>query len=189
MDFLIGLASIWAILWTVMAVLLISIAVESELGWGALIILCASVLTPWLLGFGGPIQWSAANPGQLVGLAVLYAVVGILWSLIKWRIYVYHHSTKALEQYNQYYSTRENYANIPGDTEVSSSTYNDFLNSDSNPLHPSRHKDRILLWMAWWPFSVLSTFLRDFVSGVWRGIYSLTESTFVAIMRSGTKEK
>jgi len=190
MDWILGLASFWGIVWTLIAIFAISVSVEWEQGLIALGLVFVALFIPfwWSDSDLGLLTWVRAHPGQTAGLVVLYVVVGVLWALVKWRIYVYDRRDSVRDDYNGYYvQTYDRDGIKKGEIQPGSPTFEQFVESDRNPLAPSRHRERILRWMAWWPFSALSTLLSDFVARLWRRLYSLTERAFVAVMRAGVR--
>lgn len=172
MEFLSGLASMWAVVWTILFLLVLSGLIEYEQGWLSLLLTAGVFAVAEVYWDAGLVDWGTDNPGRLLMYAVLYVVIGVAWSLIKWSMYVSRRRTVTTEAYSR---EKKNYGSNAAESLEA------FAVSSSNPLHPSRHKSRILMWMAWWVPSVLSTILFDFLDRFWDLVYDRFSNVFVRI--------
>lgn len=116
------------------------------------------------------------HPLSIVYAAAAYIGAGAVWCLVKWYLYV-------LNQRDAYEAFRESWFqahNITGELLGSDKkAFLDAVNSKfsyrSIPPRASEHKTKITAWMAYWPFSVVSTFVGDLIVRVFTTIYrSLT---------------
>lgn len=103
-----------------------------------------------------------ADPVTLVSVTASFAAIGALWSLWKWRRWMLSDKVqvalrKGKEAYDGSYGE-----SLP------------FKESSRFPkeARPSQNTDRIITWIALWPFSMVTYFFADFLMDVGRWIYN-----------------
>lgn len=94
-----------------------------------------------------------ADPVNLAAFLVVYSAGGILWSLWKWRRWMYSETVQ---------SELERVAKSHGP-----------LTRDNLPALalPGSNKERIVSWIMLWPLSVVLYFFADFLADVGRWLY------------------
>lgn len=151
MDFLaIGTLWFWvaAVIWLV--IVTFCIEKEDSSGWGALLTSGAFLALLFFFGSKDPVvnvlHYVAQNPGAILGVVTLYLFFGIAWSIVKWWFFLRENKRKQKESLD--------------DT-------NKYRNPDEKtlwkPTIPKAcdNKSTILMWMSWWPFSLIWTLLDD----------------------------
>jgi hypothetical protein len=161
----------WAIIAIWVLVEIIAVA-HDEGGWafGTFLV----VFLAWFLFGEGNLLVQIAQNWKLVLIAMgAYMVVGTIWSLIKWRLF----ASKKARKYNEL-KTKWFDKNAPGKNlaDLSEQEEKVFWESIANSwggyhkadgikkeIVPSYldHKEDILVWMIWWPFSLFWTVFDD----------------------------
>jgi len=175
--FIVGTMPFWLLILAEVVLLFIFVAYENGIG-----------ATLSLVAFGAILQFCGGvdivgyvihHPFQLAGLVVAYFVVGTIWGVIKWWLYVNdklqvyedlkiewlrskgHEGTNVvpdeLKADWKAYLEDERYA--PGRRAIA-----------KQPL-AREHKGRIMNWMAFWVPSVLYSLFNDFIRRVFQSIY------------------
>ena len=110
----------------------------------------------------------------------LYAVIGGLWSIIKWILFL-------KREVKKYKEAKDNFE--PTNSLVSKEEaweraqhYNSSIMSF--PIKARHHKERIVSWIAYWPVSII----WDIISKPWTSIYNLLISTYQRIADKITSE-
>lgn len=170
---LFAVESIW--LWVYVTVIALSMSafVEAENGLGASIFGFLSLfLGAWL--FHVPVlNLLISDPKQLIGYVAIYALIGAFWSLIKWIFYL----KKSLREYEvlktSFLADNDAKELTPelAYKFTNSSKYNN--NRFSQTPTAATHKQDIIRWMAYWPFSVLGTVFSDVLLRFWDLFYGL----------------
>ena len=135
-------------------------------GVGSLILFGGSILLAWWMidlpdeqGFWGDAVW--ANIGGIFQFFLTYFVVGTLWSVIKWYLYLLRVKEKA-EHYHRegeaWERPRESYA--------------------------TNNKDRIAGWIFHWPLSMIQSAFGDFLFRVVSWIIKRLGNVYGAIGNS-----
>lgn len=142
---LFALGSLW--FWIVSLVLLVAIlvAVETETGFMAGVFLVLGILFFNYCVRLPIIFWALHHPLALLGLFLAYAVVGIGWSVFKWYLFL----RKTLVAYK-----------------VKGESY-----GQEYPPQVNRHKSDIIFWLSYWPFSIVGSLLNDFFRNFFNRIY------------------
>ena len=135
----------------------------------------------WLFTTFNPFVWAFENMQTLLVYAVLYVVVGALWSIFKWWVFV---GDKARE----YRARREELrAEYDGYTRTGSNpkTFEQWVRARAHPTMPSAKSEarRIQFWIAWWPFSMLNTAIGDFLFRFFRAVYDYLSGIYNAITK------
>lgn len=147
--FAFGTIFFWLLI--VLTVILMTAFVEKEdqTGTGATITFLVSMALMCFLGnleaFKSLLNYVTENPGTIIGLGLLYIVLGVVWSFFKWYFYLS--------------AIREEYKNSSYEVEKSLIS----INSSSN-------KTRVLVWMSYWPLSTIWTIINDPIRKMYKHI-------------------
>ena len=123
-----------------------SVLVEYEnAAWGTGLMIVGTGFLMWLVGDVNPFMAVWYNLKEIAVFVMAYGLIGILWSFIRWGIYVRKEAKKARAE-----------------------------GAKSRPTHTyaSYNKARIISWIGHWPFSVIGTFFGEFLKGVLVWIYN-----------------
>jgi energy-coupling factor transporter transmembrane protein EcfT len=190
-EFLIGLlaglmagGTIWFWLLVAAVFIAVTVLVESECGgWATLTLIVTGSLGYFV--FGGqrlPLKQVVVHPWYALGWIGIYFVLGVVWGLFKWFVYVH----KRLGLYRE---ARDLFLKDSGAAELTpllavslmkdlASRYAYGEPISAAPPRASQHKGDIIRWMSYWPFSVIGTVLNDFVRKAWNHIYNFTVQTY-----------
>ncbi len=100
------------------------------------------------------------NPWYFIGMFFAYIVIGIIWSYIKWFIY--------LKDFIAY------------KVEFSLSVYESEISIKGN-------SGKIIYWMMYWPFSLVWTFIDQPVKKMFTRIFNMLKKTYEKIAANATK--
>lgn len=187
-EFVIGLfagvlaaGSFW--FWLVLIAIGIALValVENEKGTWATFTAIGTVL---LLNYAWKVpvfKVAVQHPFALLAWVGVYYAAGAVWGMVKWASFV--HNKVGL--YNDY---KADFLKNEGVTELTpalaaklqeriGSRYNSSGISSTVPT-ASEHKSDIVRWMTYWPFSIIGTFLSDFVVKLWNHIYTYMAKTY-----------
>lgn len=142
--FALGTIGFW-ILCSLISVIFI-IALENENRWFPSILSVAFGLIYWKALSTLALDWHAIAIGVLV-----YAVVGVLWSIFRWVRFIKNISDKYRRDY--------------GGT-LSDNKFQDL----KREVNPTKHKGRITGWIAYWPWSMLWNVTGDFFKMIYEGL-------------------
>jgi hypothetical protein len=181
MEFLHTLFASTAVLWCTLIGLFITTAIllENEFeGWATTVVSLSLALFIWLnqeAVFG----FIKHNPSQLLGFIGSYIVVGIVWSIVKWQLYV-RRAFKPLKEIKAEFITKfkvldektlvelnkmisnANIEKASGYSNLNPSFKTPFEDT-INELTPlaSKKKSVITSWLMYWPVSFLATLLNN----------------------------
>ena len=177
-EFGVLLAGVFALPWYVLGILMIvflcdiGAASKDEFAFatGAIIVglLLVSGLGWWTEGFN-PLGWAWNNPGDMITGFVAYALVGCLWSVAKWKLFLRKSFKRAerehsaeMERYRSHQTTRA----APSRTRPYES-------------YPSHNAGRLTGWIFHWPFSMLGVLIGDviirFADTLYKALHGLFE--------------
>lgn len=176
------LSGLWVIL------LLVAIDKENILASGILIVLYLLFLQT--IADLNIIKYIAHNPLESIGFILGYVLLGILWSLFKWWLYVNEkashirrkryeflkdrkkkyqkikdkkYSGVFRESWKELYNLLEN---LTEDTSVPDALIKDwshYISYHADIPKASSNKSKIAIWITYWPLSVIWSFLSDFI--------------------------
>ena len=146
-----------------------SIMVEYEkAGWGFVMMLSGALLMIWV--GAGISPWDAAvsvidNLTIAFQFVLVYLFVGGIWSVIKWFVYAWKLDKETMKYHKKH--------GEPG-------------TKPSRPYesYPSNNGDRIIGWIAHWPFSIIGTFFADILFRAFKLIRSMFGNVYNAIANS-----
>ena len=111
----------------------------------------------WIAGDMNPFTLMWQNLGAIVLLFFGYFIMGGVWSLFKWYLYL----TNVREDMKEHGATERPH------------------NSCAR-----NNKARIMSWIGHWPFSIIGTFFGDFLYRIGRTIYGYLGGTYERIEKS-----
>lgn len=112
---------------------------------------------------------------KVVFISIAYFVVGLMWSIYKWIVFV--------KFKNEYYlNEKDNILQKHWEDVIKQENIVN-LGKRCKPL-ATEHKETITAWIIWWPFSVLRYLFRDFFVDIANWIFKLTSKIFDSITES-----
>ena len=186
-----GTFGFWA--WAAIIAIWCLIAVANEWPGRATVGLIVFVAAVHFLGGGGGyLGWALHNPITILELSAAYFVVGAIWSVCRWYFFV---RRLALA----YRDARIRFLEDAGLSDVTETTpvpenlrsdwshrplyYKDrsYMPSDLQSIKLRYHKARILIWIGYWPFSMLWVMLDDLLHAIVTEVYERLQVVFRAI--------
>ena len=182
------------------AVIVIAVAIAILLefeknGWATTLFSLGTALALWsykseVWGF------VSSNPGSTIGFVLSYIVVGVIWSLIKWRSYV---GTKA----NSFNLIKEEFIKEYGEIKSNWKQWIEYLNSISNVFYESWSPEKIVStivplalskkalivsWISYWPISFCATLLNNPFRRFFEWVYSIVSGIYEKMSHSASKK-
>lgn len=131
------------------------------------------------------LHWIFSHPLQVVIIVAAYVFCAIVWSLIKWRTL----SRDARAEYDlrragwfDRYQTQntESYRQTTSFKEWTRKVYD-------MPPSPLDHVDKINVWMAFWPFSVVGTVFGDYLYRFFKWVSKFFTGLYIQITQAAFK--
>ena len=188
-GFLLAL-SLWGWLLVFLAVVLLTVLVESERGT------IATFVTAGIIA--SMIYWTHFNlysaviyhPLTWAEWIVGWFIVGAIWGTVKWTLDVH----KALGKYKEAKADFLREKKVDNLTPTLAAEFSErlsrsygyaFAGKGISPIPPKArdHKSDIIRWMTYWPFSMIGFLLRDFVRRIWNHIYTYLVKTYDRIAK------
>lgn len=186
LTFLAGLlafGTLWFWLFSFVVFCAITALVENDEGVWATIVFIGTVLSLNFLSKIPLLDYIKTNPVHTLIYVGIYFVAGIVWSFIKWGVFLKKRNLKYANFKAQYMRANKLETLTPAQT----SEFFDWLKSDyearnskvtADAPEPSDHKSDITRWSCYWPFSFVGTMLNDVVRRSWDFIYEMLQSTY-----------
>jgi hypothetical protein len=152
------------------AVIIITALEENDKGGWAFIMLLFSIIFFFKFHVGALLTFIAHNPGRVFLYVLGYFAAGAIWGCIKWYLFVRRKLAEYEEKKAQFLHER----GVKEFTPELAAYFFD-RNSGSVPQVYS-HKGDIILWMTYWPFSILWSLLADFVQEAFRIFYNFAST-------------
>lgn len=189
-----ALGGIW--FWLVFAALIVALTVlvELERSFGALIACGAFFAALHFFGDMNIFSYIGRHPLTSLCLLFLYFAGGIGWSIAKWKLFC----DDCFEQVSELLETflREKKISgkqVPHDAAVEWGHYQrtrlnsrmtwEEVSANTGPQFHN-HKERIMLWMAWWPFSVAWTILNDPIRKLFKRAMNALRGVYESIAKN-----
>lgn len=148
--------------------LLMFVSVEKESGLWATGTLAGALALLYFFGDISPVtawlsaHWPIAIP--------IYFGVGTAWAVAKWWFYLRNRRERVLQLKTEFQrSNNISTADIP---ESLRRDWYSYAGSYASVPQASDNKSRIMLWIGYWPFSMLWTLISDPVMRVLRAVYN-----------------
>lgn len=170
----------WSIL--IIAYIITTACVENEKGfWAFVTLLIATVIVVFPTDEHAfrLLHFALVHPGKIALFIVGYFLIGTLWGVIKWFLYVTH-------QFEIYNEVKQHFLRYHGGggSELTPALALEFRNANYNLIAIPQvrdHKRNIYLWVTYWPFSSLWTFINDPIRRLFHFIYKRIQGALQAI--------
>lgn len=161
--------------WIIVGVLglIITTQVHNEkVGWAAFTLI--AVIAGLVLLTNIPKLLADTPPSHYLYAFLGYLAAAALWALIKWRGFYLPGLFRRYEDLREKFLIGKKLDEMPTDPAVLKEFTDDYqvqrLNVGYNRM-VRNNKSRITTWMIFWPFSLLETFVGDFLANVFDRIY------------------
>lgn len=157
--------------------------IEDKSGFGATVVTILGLLGLEFLG-NTPI-WSTIvyRPYYLIPFAAGYVFCGVIWSLIKWRLFIGKKHTQYIK-YKKVFCENNDIPISEQFTQEQKVLFNQYLTrnaaylTDKNGIaivrpYASSNKSLITMWMMWWVPSLFWTVTHDLILGFWDKVKAL----------------
>jgi hypothetical protein len=172
-------------------------------GWATTIFSLSLFLLIWV-NKDSVVNFLTNNPFQTIGFILTYIIAGVVWSLVKWRFYVYRIFEKlkkikegVIKKYgllnessHKIFISRLDAAHfMSGGNKINFYDQYD-LNRIVEEVMPSANdeKTKIVSWIAYWPMSLLATLLNDPFRRFFEYIYEVVSGLYDKIVQSYKKD-
>jgi hypothetical protein len=155
----------WLIILNVAAFIIAAICFFNWATKASGITLLLAAIADWFV-LGTPLAWFIAHWQVTVGAIAVYALVGVIWGVVRWFIYLNSADTKttiknAFSLYNTYYSNLKE-----GETKPS------FKESNYYPFSFRKDSSMITTWIVFWPLSIIWTFFSEFITRLFDHVWN-----------------
>ena len=140
-----------------------------------------------------PIQFLTNDPLNSCIFVAAFFAIGALWMVARWSFKVYMVGIK-FDEFKKYYIPvilEEPLNNVDGKlTDIGiKRLYSQAAVTlgESIPLSVIEHKSRLYMWWIFWPISIFSTFVKDFIRFVWTFVYNTFSGTMQRISNNRFK--
>ena len=145
----------WGLVWLEFLTLMVVLTLFSNIGIG------------WL-------SWMLYNPIELITFALAYLLIGTAWGYTRWRwVYVY----RKAEEYEKRREELKAEYNKVSIRSGGIKSIKEWLADIGYPPSAQRNKSRIIMWMLWFPISIIDTLLTDLVYRVFEALYEKIAKT------------
>jgi len=175
--------------WVLLALMsgFILYCMETEWGLGATISLLLAALLLQAFGNVQVFTYIRNRPWRSLVLVAVYFLVGAFYSAGKWWLFV----SDQRERYDELRVEFLKEKNVSGDVMpdiLKKEWLGVIQRNDLEKPDPKDHKPRIMVWISYWPWSLVWTVLDDFVKRVVREIYQILQNAYRWIADSVYKE-
>jgi hypothetical protein len=189
----------WAI--TLVAFIILMALVENKYTVPSLLVVSLYViLTNFCFNHG----WTPVNivgyvkthPSDIAVGAIVYFLIGTIWSFIKWWSFVKHERRRYDEVFNSFIEDHADLKDVPqskwsedAKRQLASAIASKSSYDNQIRVRPQveNFKEEILLWIGFWPFSAAWTIIDDPIRRICTGIYNVIGKRLQAISDSAWK--
>lgn len=189
-SFAIGTIGFWIAV--VVLNLIVLVSLDNDRGTKATIVLIIALCgLQWICGV--PILgWIVGNPLTALSYIILYFGLGVLWSFVKWYLYVqdqarkYHeHRAEFQERKGLAAGTRNNPSPIGNLAEWKEHCRQ--YNIPTEALQVRRYKGKITTWIVYWPWSCLWTLINDPIRRLVNYLFEELQELYQSVARRAAK--
>lgn len=182
----------------IIAAITIAVLLEfEENGWATTIFSVGMTLTGWV--YKSDIwDFVSSNPMPTIYFALTYIGAGLVWSLIKWRVYIKSKS----DRFNQ---IKKEFINKHGDIKNNWDDWIKYLNNKISGTYAYNgdapetvvskvipqaidKKTLIVSWISYWPMSLSATLLNNPFRRFFEWIYSIFSGLYDKISKSAAAD-
>lgn len=161
-------------------VLMLAYVSEDKFRTSSFILVIALV---FFLGFTNlPILQAVREQPSLILYYVLgYLGIAAVWAMIKWRMFFLPKLFERYEEFRSGWLAKKGLNEVPADGRLRGEMLDQARSYGADPTYHrmvSNNKARIMGWMAYWPFSLLGTFVGDFMHRVLTTMYKMVAGLF-----------
>jgi len=110
---------------------------------------------------------------QISLFVLCYFILGIVWSYIKFYSKSRMLGSEIAHIKKRYLDSTKKHGAASNDKEFQSMLRNDLSNSDYSFVKNGLTKERILIWMSYWPFSMVWTLFNDPLRRAYNYVYTI----------------
>lgn len=173
------MSSYWFIPLIIESILLLAFIIYDS-GWLATLSLIVAGLVIHFAGFINLVDVIAQNWLQAIYMAGGYVVVGTAWSFVKWTLYILNCKRKYVEDRDEFIRTHKG-SGSETDLVKAKQKWRDSYHGQPKAPQVKDHKSDIAMWLFYWPFSAVSTVIRDFTKKLFNLVYNTVKDLFQGI--------
>lgn len=168
------IGGLWFWILTAVTAISILICVEREDGSGSTALLVLYLILLWIFSDFNPLAWLGQNPKTAVAAILLYFLLGTVWAVVKWYAYVHQQARRVRSLLLEFLKRHglETLRDATPEVRREWATHCSIRGVSHEPPLIARHKDRIVLWMSYWPLSAIWTLINDPVHRIFKMIYN-----------------
>lgn len=186
----VGAVGFWLLLAAETVVLLALIEYERP-WWGTFSLLMTGLLLHFVCGLN-VIGLTLTHPGVATLCGLGYLIVGTAWSVVKWFLFALKRKEEYLEakeswrpddeQREVFDRAGQNLVKKGPDKWEDSTRRKSFVNRKGTLVPLVReNKERVMLWMVYWPWSAVWTIINDPIKRLFRHIFNMIQDALQAV--------
>ena len=166
-----GTIGFWVLL--ILVSILLLVFIEYEEGGAATLTLLCFLWIQQLFGVN-IVHYTCTHTLRIVVGILGYLLAGVVWGVVKWWFFVKDRRYKYDEEYSKFLENKG-----------VGWTWDEYVKAHGlGKPTASEHKERILEWMSFWPWSLLWTLINDPIRKAFRAIYRHIQNRLQAIADS-----
>lgn len=178
--------SIWFYIFTLLLIILAIICEEYDAVEFAIILFLVYAVAIQFIAKINLFKWVIENPLHLLWIIPGYVVIALIWSVIKWWLFV----TKIADK------KRDVFIEFKRDRKITTDTLTKRQKEEWNQHEPysytkplfSENKRKITVWAMYWPTSLIWSFLNDFVKRFFSTMVNHFRKLYEAITNKAFKD-
>jgi hypothetical protein len=177
-----AVGTIWFDIVLFILFVIIATLVEKKNGFWATIVTIGSIVgINWLWKLNLVAQFKA-HPLTCLEYVAYYFIAGIAWSLVKWAFFVHRYKVEYKDLKSKFLQTEKIKAD-QFDAAAASRLMEAARRRGVSTTPPAfiMHRNDLIRWACYWPFSFIGTMLSDIVVRAWEFVVNWLQSTYEAI--------
>lgn len=164
MELLLSSVGLWFLILSAVALVVVLVAAAFENGAASCVAVLVYAVVLFWMGLV-TMEWIRDHPLQIVVGVAGYILSGVVWMFVKW--YWKVRSLRAL-----YQKLRDEYTKA--EPKLVQQAWENRVGYGRGAIPPEigQWKAEALYWLAYWPFSLITTLFTDFFKEIFTGIYN-----------------
>ena len=137
------------------------------------------------------------HPFKIVGFGAIYLVLGLIWGLCKWRLFLVERASKYYSIKSTYYGRHSfqpsrvlvgaDLINWNNHIDRCNDSYRPFIGLAQTPK-AAEYKEFIVAWIGFWPNNLVWTLISEYVTKIAKGLFGAVRNTFDKLAADVYKE-
>ncbi len=183
-ESLLLIGGLWFWMLALLFVVLVTAFLDQEVYGFIVVFTILGALIFYFLGRGREIvDYYINNPTSILVHIGLYVVLGALYSVLKWFLFVKNKKNEYLKEKKEFVEGKLKEGRCESTIKASWKESFGSFESFAKYLTPSKNKGKITFWIIYWPFSLLSLILRDLTVEIATFVMNKLGSVYKAVSK------